>query len=548
MYTRSFIGAGVLALAAALAGCGGTHAGTGARSSAAAARGDAGAAREATVDWPLWGGSYENTRFSTLARLDADAVDRLTLAWSRSEGPEQFAWETFPVVVGEVMYYDTDTDEVLAVNAVTGRQLWSYQPQVDFLAGAQGTTAAPVSRGVTVANGHVYELTFDDQLIALDARTGERQWDVSVADAAAGYNETSPPTYWRGELILGGPAGDSGLRGFVAAYTAASGRALWRTYMVPAPGHGWNPAKGQHGGGDVWMRPTVDEHSGTVYVATGDPTPAFSSARRAGCDRWSDSTVALDARTGRIEWGHSEICGDSWDYDTDQSPMLLSVRVRGRPREAVGDGSKSGFYSTLDASSGALIARSPYITRYSLPHRVPDRAGAVVCPGIFGGIEYGPPAYSPRTGEVYVPGSNMCMRYRVEPRTKIERHRAGEGDLEGFAEQAGPATGVIAAVDAASGRIAWKTALPRPAAGGALATAGGLVFAGDDDGYLYAFDDRTGAIVWRRHLGLRFGSAPFAYAIDGVDYLAVAAGGSALQATGDAPGGGTLFVFRLGRG
>jgi alcohol dehydrogenase (cytochrome c) len=498
-----------------------------------------------TVDWPSWGGTSQNTRFATLTQVDAANVNRLTLAWSRSEGPNQFAWETFPVVVGRVMYYSTDTDGVVAVDAATGHLLWSYQPLVDFLAGPQGASAVPVSRGVTVAGGDVYELTFDDQLIALDASTGSRLWDVRIANPEAGYNETSPGTYWNGEIVLGGPAGDAGLRGFVAAYDAATGRQLWRTYVVPARGHGWMPATGAHGGGDVWLPPTIDPRSGTVYAATGDPTPAFSGRGRPGCDPWSDATIALDARTGALEWGHTEVCGDSWDYDTDQSPVLFDVRTDGRLLSVVGDGSKAGFYSTLDAGTGALIARSPYITRYSHPHPAPNARGVVVCPGTFGGLEYGPPAYSPRTGEMYLSGSDMCMRYTAAARATIEHHRPGEPDLAGTVEQVGPATGVLAAIEPAGGRLAWSTPLPRPAVGGALATGGGLVFTGDNDGYLYAFAAHSGAIVWRRRLGLRFGSAPIAYEIDGVEYIAVAAGGSQLEARHEAPGGGRLFVFRL---
>ncbi|HSZ04927.1 MAG TPA: PQQ-binding-like beta-propeller repeat protein [Solirubrobacteraceae bacterium] len=501
---------------------------------------------QANVDWPSWGNTAENTHFATLSQVNTTDVGRLRLSWTRPEGFGQFEWETFPVVVGTTMYYTTDTDEVLAVDARTGRLRWSYVPEVDFLLGPQGVDAVPVSRGVTVGGGRVYELTADDQLIALSSGGGKRLWDVRVADPDAGYSENSPGTYWDGEIIIGGPAGDAGLRGFVAAYAASSGRQLWRTYVIPPRGQGWLAGGGAHGGGDVWMPPTVDAASATVYVATGDPTPAFSNAQRKGCDRWSDATVALDARTGALEWGHSELCEDSWDYDTDQSPTLFDVHVNGRTVRALGDGNKSGFYSILDARSGSLLARSPELTRYSRPHRRPSRAGAIVCPGIFGGLEYGPPAYSPLSQSVYLPGTDMCMRYTVDSASAIERHRSGEPDLDGAAIQVGPATGVIAAVDASTGHVAWSRPLPRPATGGALATAGGLVFVGDDDGYLYALDARSGAILWRAHLGLRIGSAPIAYELAGVEYIAIAAGGSQLSVPGDAPPGeGRMFVFRL---
>jgi alcohol dehydrogenase (cytochrome c) len=498
------------------------------------------------VGWPLWGNTPQNTRYSTLRQLDAGDLGELRLAWSRSEGFGQYSWETFPVVVAGTMYYTTNTDEVMAVNAATGALRWSYVPSINPLLGPQGAEAAPVNRGVTVGGGRVYELTVDDQLIALQADSGRRLWSVRVADPNLGYTENSPGTLWRGELIVGGPAGDAGLRGFVAAYSSADGRELWRTYVVPEHGHGWIGRRSANGGADVWMPPTVDPATATVYVATGNPDPGFTDAGRQGCDPWADATLALNALTGRLKWAHSELCDDSWDYDTDQSPLLLQVRVDGRLLDAVGDANKSGFYSILNAAGGALIARTPYLTRYSRPHLRPTQAGVVVCPGIFGGLEYGPPAYDASRHALYLPGTDMCMRYRVQTPAAIHRHRPGSADLAGTAVQVGPATGVLSAVDPDDGHVIWQRTLPRPAVAGALATAGGVVFVGDDDGYLYGLAADSGRILWRWHVGLRFGSAPIAYRIAGVEYLAVAAGGSQLTVPGDAPAGeGRLIVLKL---
>lgn len=500
----------------------------------------------ATVGWPNWGNTAENTHFAALSQVSDANVSRLRLVWKRSEGPGQSAWETFPVVVGSTMYYTTDTGEVFAVNAATGRVRWTYLPYLDFLPPPQVGPVAPTSRGVTVGAGRVYELTYNDELIALDAGTGRRLWRVRVADAAAGYAENSPGTYWRGEVIIGGPAGDAGLRGFVAAYAASDGRLLWRVHVGPRNGRGSGSASSA-AGGDVWMPPVVDPVSGTVYVATGNPMPAFTASERPGCDQWADATLALNARTGAIEWGHTLVCGDTWDYDTTQSPVLFDVRLHGRTVRAVGDASKAGFYAVMNARTGALIARSPELVRYSQPHRAPSRSGTVVCPGIYGGLEYGPAAFSPRTAELYVTANDMCMRYTVESAATIAERVPGSPDMAGIATQVGPATGLVAALAPATGRVAWRVRLPRPAVGGALATAGGLVFAGDDDGVLYAFDARSGRVLWRRDLGLRFGSAPIAYEIGGAEYIAVVAGGSQVVASGLAPGGGELYVFRLAR-
>ncbi|HVV90378.1 MAG TPA: PQQ-binding-like beta-propeller repeat protein [Solirubrobacterales bacterium] len=500
------------------------------------------------VGWPNWGNVPENTHFADLDQVDRGDVSRLRVAWTRPGGRGQDAWETFPIVVGRTMYYDTGLDQVFAVDAATGKVRWSYTPPVDFLAGPGLELSEPVSRGVAYGAGRIYVTTADDQLIALDARTGKVRWKTRVLDPDRGNTMNSPGTFWHGELLVGGPAGDAGLRGFVAAYDAATGRQLWRTFMVPPPGKGWNRERGTHGGGDVWMPPVVDPRSGTAYVSTGNPTPGFTDSRRPGCDPLADAVVALDAKSGRIEWSHTMVCDDSWDYDTVQAPTLLDLDRGGEGVRAVGAAAKSGYWATLDAATGRPIARSPYITRYSRPHLRPTRAGVVVCPGIFGGIEYGPAAWSAPRQSLYVAGNQMCMRYKLAPRAEIETHAPGEDDLGGTVEQVGAATGVLAALDPATGKVRWRVPLPRPSNGGALATAGGIVLVGDDDGFLYAFDDRDGKVLWRHDLGRRVGSAPIAYEIDGVEYVAIAAGGSLVEAKGtaaDAPA--RLFVFRLGR-
>jgi alcohol dehydrogenase (cytochrome c) len=518
-----------LLAALALAGCGGGDDDTG-----------------GNVDWPSWGNAPENTHFADLDQVDGSNVNELKVAWSRPGGQGQSAWETFPIVVGRTMYYDTGLDQVFAVDAATGKVRWSYTPPVNFLAGPQLELSEPVSRGVTFGAGQLYLTTADDQLIALDAATGKVKWKTQVVDPEEGNTMNSPGTFWNGEILVGGPAGDAGLRGFVAAYDTATGKQLWRTHMVPPAGKGWNRAPGTHGGGDVWMPPTIDPSTGTAYVATGNPTPGFTNADRPGCNPMADAIVALDAKSGEIEWSHTMFCNDSWDYDTVQAPMVLDVKSGGKDVHAVGTGSKSGYYAVLDAKTGEPISRSPFITKFSRPHVRPTRKGTVVCPGIFGGIEYGPAALGGDRESLFIAGNQMCQRYKLATRSEMETHAPGEDDLAGTVEQVGPATGVLAALDPATGKPRWKVKLPSVSNGGALATAGGLVFVGADDGYLRAFDQESGKVLWRYDLQRRVGSAPIAYEIDGVEYLALAAGGSLVEAEGtvsDAPA--RLFVFKL---
>jgi glucose dehydrogenase len=313
-----------------------------------------------SADWPHFGNTRDQTRFTPLAQITAGTVQHLGVAWTLSEGPDAGQWETDPVVVAGIMYLTTNTDQVLAVHAATGRVIWRFTPRVNFVQFLMaGGTVEPTNRGVEVAHGTVYLLTFDDRLIALDARTGRPRWSTTVANPSLGYTETSLPTYWHGLLFLGSSAGDSGVRGFVAAYSATTGRQVWRFYTVPAPGQGWVPATGAHGGGAVWMPPTIDPTSGMLFFGTGNPSPDFDALLRPGCNPWTDAIVALDARTGRLRWAHTLICPDAWDYDADQTPMLLTLVRQGKPLRVVGVGDKAGYYRLFDAATGALVLLSP---------------------------------------------------------------------------------------------------------------------------------------------------------------------------------------------
>ncbi|HEY8284846.1 MAG TPA: PQQ-binding-like beta-propeller repeat protein [Chloroflexota bacterium] len=508
---------------------------------------DAQAPHAASADWPMFGNSTDNVRFSTLTQINAGNVSKLGVAWTMQEGKNLAAWETVPVVVNGVMYLTTNTDQVRAVNAATGELIWQYTPQVDFYHSvAGGGGGVPTNRGVAVVNGKVYLLTFDARMIALQASTGEVIWDVSVANKIQGYGESSPPTYWNGMLFVGAQEGDAGMRGFEAAYDANTGKQIWRFYTVPAPGHGWNSAQGNHGGGDVWMPSVIDSTTGILYLGTGNPSPDFTNAVRSGCNPWVDAVVALNARTGKFIWGHTEICNDVWDYDALQSPILFNLTQNGKTTRVVGNGNKGGQYFFFDAASGKVLAISPYLSEWSVPHLKPNAAGVRVCPGTAGGIEFSPPAYSPATHAVYQPVTNACQIFSTIPLANTQAHRLGTVDTGGAVAPSGPMTGAMAAVDARTGKVLWKDAMSKPMFGGSLATAGNLAFAGGDDGHFYAFDARTGKILYSPNFGLAFGAPPIAYAVNGTEYIAIAAGGASVSAADGSPLGGTLAVLKLG--
>ena len=501
------------------------------------------AAAATNVDWPKLGNSSDNTRWSPLAQINTSNATKLGLAWSQAEGPNLSGWETDPIVVNGVMYYTTGVDQVRAVNAATGRLLWQYTPKVDFYrAIAGGGGGAPSNRGVTMANGKVYLLTFDNQLIALQATTGEKLWRTVIADPNQGYSESSPVTYWNGLVFAGSEESDAGERGFAAAFDANTGKQVWRWYAVPAPGHGWMPKAGQHGGGAPWMPLVVDTTTGIVYAGTGNPSPDFNNSQRPGCNPWVNALVALNAKTGKFLWGHTEFCNDVWDYDSDIMPMLFNMTVNGKTIRAVGHANKAGDYFVYNAQTGQLLAKSPYLTKFTLPHPKPTPQGSLVCPGDLGGIEYSAEAYSPQAQLAFIPGLNECQKYTLGTAAEANLHKSGLPDFDGSVSPAGPLTGFFAAIDVTTGKVRWERQLPQPAVGGALATAGGLVFSPDDDGNFYAFDAATGKTVWKQYVGLGSGAAPITYEVNGTQYIAIALGSTYTYFTQP---GGTLAVFKL---
>ena len=286
------------------------------------------------------------------------------------------------------------------------------------------------------------------------------------------------------------------------------------------------------------MPPTFDARTGTVYAGTGNPSPALTRDRRRGCIPWASGLVALDARSGRVRWGVSEVCGDVWDYDGGQPPLLYNRDGR----RVVAHANKSGVYALRDARTGRPVAPPQRLLEQTRPR--PTRRGVRVCPGALGGVPYSPAAYSPAASALFQPLVRLCMTYRLGTRAPA-RPRVELGGGSAVVERGSRATGAFAAIDARTGRIRWRRAMPAPMVGGALATAGGLVFSGSDDGILYAFDARTGATVWRGRIGVAFGSAPLTYRIGGVQYLAAVAGGSSVATLTGARVGGRLVVLRL---
>ncbi|MDB5058238.1 MAG: hypothetical protein JWO59_1710 [Chloroflexi bacterium] len=504
-----------------------------------AARG-VGATSLANDSWPYFGRDRNNTRFSPLTQVDLTNVSKLGTAWTTSLGQFQVLSESFPQVIGNTMFVTTNTDEIIALDAVTGKVKWHYASPVDFsLSTGVGGYGVSVNRGVAVMNGKAYVLTFDDKLQAITEDTGERLWQSQVANPHLGYYETMAPTAWNGLVFVGASGSQDGVRGFVAAYDANTGKQVWRFYTVPAPGTSWVP-KGIHGGGGVYMPPTIDTSTGILYFGTGTPSPVLLGTERQGPNLYSDSIVAVKASTGKLLWAYQEVPHDQWSYGAASPVAIFDATINGKKVHAVGEAGKDGHVYVLDAATGKLLFTPPAYVKVN--HPTPTTKGVISCPGTIGGSPYSPIAFSPLTHAAYVGGIDLCFKITV-----TKSAVGGERDFAGTRAPVGKAFGTLSAVDVNSGNFLWKVKMATPLVGGVSVTASHILFTSGQNGIFYAVDDRTGKIVWKANVGLATGSAPVIYSVNGTEYVAIALGGSAVtgaQHLGKL--GASVMVMKLG--
>jgi alcohol dehydrogenase (cytochrome c) len=491
-------------------------------------------------DWLLNGRSYDNQRYSPLTQIDTTNVKSLMPAALVQTGMTA-SFETTPVVVNGVMYITTPVVDskmkVMALNAVTGENIWTST----YNLGSFKICCGPVNRGVAVAYGKVYVVTLDDKLLALDATTGKQVWSSTVAKASLGYSETMAPVAYDGKIVIGSAGGEWPIAGFVAAYDAQSGKQDWR-WMSTDPksfaGDSW-----KRGGGMVWTTPAIDPKLGLVVFATGNPNPDLFGAARKGDNLYTDSIVALDVNTGQLKWNYQEVKHDVWDYDA-VSPVVLfdTVDDAGKPVAAAGEAGKVGWFFIVDRATGKLIRKSdPYVMFSQNMFSQPTKAGVDMLPGANGGSEWSPPAYSPDTHFVYVLAMDQLMKFT----TQEPAHVPGQirlGSAFANIEKHGVQDGPFVAINVDTGKVAWQYMAPQPLMGGALATAGNLVFMGEGNGWFDAFNAKTGDKLWRFNLGAGVNAPPITYQVNGEQYIAVAAGGN-FQMT--YPYGDTLAIFKL---
>lgn len=492
-----------------------------------------------TSNWILPGRTYDNERYSPLKQITADNANSLTLVALVQTGmPASF--ETTPIVVDGVMYITTPVVNrkmvVMAVNAATGERIWEVTENL----GPFQVCCGPVNRGVAIGYGNVYVVTLDDRLLALDAADGHTVWQSAIVSAKSGYSETLQPQIYDGMVFVGSAGGEWALRGFVAAYDARTGRQRWR-WMATDPktysGDSWRT-----GGAMAWDTPAIDPRLGLVIFSTGNPNPDLYGGTRRGDNLYSDSIVALDAQTGRLRWYYQEVKHDVWDYDAASNVVLFDIERNGKTIPAAAEAGKVGWVFIVDRRSGKLLRRSePFVLMSKNAFTTPTRAGVDMLPGANGGAEWSPPAYSPQTHDLYILAMDQLMHFTTKPPTNAPGLiRLGSAFTN--VAPGGLQDGRLVAMNVDTGKIAWQVKTPQPLIGGALATAGGVVFMGEGNGWLDAFDAKSGQRVWRYNLGAGVNAPPVTYQVDGVQYLAVAAGGNFQMSY---PYGDVVAIFKL---
>ncbi|HTS37475.1 MAG TPA: PQQ-dependent dehydrogenase, methanol/ethanol family [Candidatus Solibacter sp.] len=493
------------------------------------------AAQPVGANWTSYNGDYSGRRYSSLRDIDTTNVNRLRLAWVFHPGNSQ-RLEATPVVVDGVMYV-TAANDLYALDARTGRAVWHHQRQP--ATGLLDDAAAHKSRGVALWKHFVYQETDDAHLLCLDARSGNLVWDITYADKLLHYGATSAPLVVKDLVIVGPSGGDSGVRGFLAAYDALTGTLKWRLWTIPGPGEfgssSWPGDSYLHGGGTTWMPGTYDPQLDILYWTTSNPAPDFAGESRPGDDLYTDCVLAIDPDTGKLKWYFQFTPHDLYDYDANETPVLVDFQEQGNVHRWLVQANRNGFFYVLDRIDGKFVRASPFLEKLTwakgvdssgrpmFSGRIPTADGTSICPGINGATNWFSPSYNPETGLFYVIALENCNLFFAKPKPFVRGETYyGTGTTLDPADQARK---ILLALSVPDGKIVWR--YPQVGRGdswaGTLTSAGGLVFFGDDSQSFEAVNAKTGEALWHFHTGQTLRASPMTYEIDGVQYVSIAA-------------------------
>ena len=492
---------------------------------------------EPFVDWSSYNGSATSNRHSPIDQIDRNNVDQLTTEWFFPIYDMRMV-EGTPVVIAGVMYV-TAANQVYALDAATGREIWRYsQPRTE---GLVGDPAIGLNRGVAVREDLLFTVTDHAHVIALDRFTGELVWDAEMADYRDHYGAVAAPLVVDDLVIAGISAGDTGLRGFLDAYHAATGERAWRFWTIPAPGEPGSETWGdpdvlRRGCGATWLTGSYDAELDLLYWPTGNPCPDLNGERRPGDNLYTNSVVALTPRTGALEWYFQFTPHDTHDWDAQEPLLLIDEEFQGRPRKLLIQGNRNGFFYVLDRTNGQFLLGEPFVNQtwaagmddsgrpIVLPGSDPTDAGSDVCPAIRGATNWWATSYHPGTKLFYLLAHESCMTYTKNDRD-WQRGRSWLGGTVRLADGS-PNQKFIRAIDIQTGRTVWSYAQTGKAQtySGVLSTDGDLVFFGEDSGAFAALDARSGTPLWHFQANQDWKASPMTYMVGGRQYVAIASG------------------------
>ncbi|MEZ5356752.1 MAG: PQQ-dependent dehydrogenase, methanol/ethanol family [Bryobacteraceae bacterium] len=483
-------------------------------------------------NWLTYSGNYAGHRYSPLRQLTPANVAGLRVRWAHQF--ELQRTQVSPIVADGVMYI-TAPNKASALDLRTGRTLWQWERPIpsDY----QSIGFGRVNRGPAILDDRLYVATLDCYLVALDIRTGQQRWASRVEDYKPGYSMTLAPLAIKGKVLVGVSGGEAGIRGFVDAYDAVTGERAWRFYTVPGPGEpgndSWAGDSWKTGGASTWVTGSYDAALNLVYWGVGNPGPDWNGDSRKGDNLYACSFIALDAGTGKLKWHFQFTPHDTHDWDSTHVPILVDADVRGERRKMIVNPNRNAFYYALDRVTGEFIAGREYAKQtwakglddhgkpIVIPGSEPNEAGNLVWPSLNGATVWFSPAYSPQTGLVYVSTREVgSTYYKREAEYKPGTFFAGGGETRIPEDQQ---WGAVRALEAATGQMRWEFRLQSAPWAGVLATAGGLVFSGTNEGNVFALDASTGKPLWDFQAGGPVMANPISFDIDGKQHIAVAA-------------------------
>jgi alcohol dehydrogenase (cytochrome c) len=493
-------------------------------------------------NWLSYSGTVFNQRYSPLAQIDSANAKNLQLQWVwQARSLEKF--EATALVVDGVLYTVQAPNDIVALDAVTGRVFWTYshQPSPDAR-----TCCGRVNRGLAILGDILYMGTIDAHLLAIDAKSGTLIWDTTVASAAQRYSITHSPLVVKDKVIVGTAGGDMGIRGIVAAFDAKTGKEVWRFYTIPGPGEPgndtWSGNSWMTGGAGVWNAGAYDPETNLTFWGTGNPAPDWDGRQRLGDNLYSDSVVALDADTGRLKWYYQFTPHDELDYDSTQVPVLADIIFRGQPRKVMLWANRNGLMYVLDRKTGEFLLGKPYVKvnwmdgfdhkgrPKRVPGKVPTPEGTLIQPHVHGATNWAPPSFSPKTGLFYVAhweNTGTIVTEGLSPRPvgiNTRQTTMGQVNLQQFYNNDDEAYGVVRAYDPNTLEAKWEYRMNDITWGGVLATAGDVVFSGGREGYFFALDARTGGLLWKASVGGQVNAGPMTYSVGGRQFVTIAAG------------------------